>query len=462
MRDKLYKHLLSRPEEGDPAGLLELIFPGSSSPSEFGKEFLRGLLSDDPRFLEDSATGEWRLVDDHLFAVDISEVPFVVVDLEGTGNSPGRGGITEIGAVRLEDGRILDTFETFVNPERRIPSYVAKMTGITDEMVTGAPTISEVIGDFLAFAEGSVLVAHNASFDIISLDIACQRHLGRPLGIPWLCTVEMARRAWPHLQKTSLDALAEHFDLHADTRHRALADAELTAQILGRLFDELRERGATTIAEVTSVLEGDEPRRSLEIHVSQDALERIPESPGSYRLIDGNGSTLLVSRASNLREAVLPYFLGAAHLSDRQVGMVAGVHDVRFIATGSELEAALVEANDVRRHEPTFNRGNRHLPRLHFLRFTVSDEFPAVYVSPRLRADDALYLGPLGNGALADEAARAFSRRFRLRTCPGLLVPAPGFEACSLGREGWCSSPCDQTVSSAEYAEQARQLQDAL
>src|SRR5262249_46576510 len=138
----------------------------------------------------------------------IAEQPFVVVDLETTGGGPASGSITEIGAVRVVDGRLLDTFSTLVNPGRPIQPFVTALTGITDAMVMTAPPIGEALPRFLDFAGDAVLVAHNASFDIAHLDVANRLVTGRSLARPALCTALLARRLLPELRRGSLDAVA--------------------------------------------------------------------------------------------------------------------------------------------------------------------------------------------------------------------------------------------------------------
>lgn len=124
------------------------------------------------------------------------------------GATPAPDGITEIGAVRVEGGRLTRSFVTFVNPGRPIPPFVQRLTGITDEMVAAAPPIEVALRGFLEFAGDEVLVAHNAAFDLGHLNAAQRALAGRPLDLPGLCTLRLARRLLPHLRRRSLDAVA--------------------------------------------------------------------------------------------------------------------------------------------------------------------------------------------------------------------------------------------------------------
>ncbi|HBN07740.1 MAG TPA: DNA polymerase III subunit epsilon [Cyanobacteria bacterium UBA8530] len=158
---------------------------------------------------------------------------FVVVDLETTGLSPQKGDcIVEIGAVLVEGGSKKATFQTLVDPRRLIPYYAQRVHGISDKMVKGAPTVEEAIPLFLEFAQDSCLVSHNARFDRGFLDFF---HPG--LGHPHLDTILLSRRLIPGLSSYKLDVLIEELNLAISGRHRALGDAEATADLLLHLMN---------------------------------------------------------------------------------------------------------------------------------------------------------------------------------------------------------------------------------
>jgi len=462
VRNRLHSFLAERSGPAPVAELLDLLFDGRSRDSEFGRSFLRALLADDPRFRERDAGAAWSLAEEHVLDAEISSAPFVVVDLETTGHRPDDEGVTEIGAIRLEGLREVGRFESLVNPGRPIPSFVTKLTGISDAMVAKAPPIRTVIAQFAAFAEGAVLVAHNAAFDARLLDHACQRWVGRPLGLPTLCTVKLAQRLMPDQRRTSLEALCTHFGLAPSRRHRAMADAEMTVELLARFVPMLQERGARRVHELIEAQADPAAPRRLEIHVRQSDLEELPAAPGVYRLIGREEEPLFIGRADNLRERVLQYFLAADHASDRQLAMISKTYEISFTRCGSTLEAALLEAADIHRFEPSYNRGDRHLPRGSFVKVSTRAPFPRVFVAPRVAPDDSLYVGPLRGRAFANDAAELVAASFRLRTCPGPLKPDPQYQPCSLGPAGRCSSPCNALVDADSYAQQVEALSRCL
>jgi DNA polymerase III subunit epsilon len=205
------------------------------------------LLGTDPRFRL-SPEGVWSLAAPAAAspARPLRDERWVVVDVETTGTSPGRGDrVTEVAAVCVSGGRIERTFCTLVNPGRPIPRMITSLTGITQEMVADKPPFREVAGDFGGALEGRVFVAHNAAFDWRFVCHEMTLATGLVPSGRQLCTVRLARRLLPQLPSRSLDGLASYFSLEIHARHRALDDAVATAHVLLRLVDMLEERGVS-------------------------------------------------------------------------------------------------------------------------------------------------------------------------------------------------------------------------
>ena len=171
---------------------------------------------------------------------------YVVFDLETTGLSAVNNRIIEIGAVKVENGKITDRFSTFVNPKEPIPFEIEQLTSINDEMVIGAPEIDKVLPDFLEFCEGCVLIAHNASFDAGFVEENC-RKLGIVTDFTVGDTVAMARILLPNLNKFKLDTVAKALNIPLHHHHRAVDDAACTAEIFVKFLEMFRERDAETL-----------------------------------------------------------------------------------------------------------------------------------------------------------------------------------------------------------------------
>lgn len=156
---------------------------------------------------------------------------YVVLDVETTGGKAGNDRVIEIGAVKVQAGEVLDTFSTLINPQRYIPSFITRLTGINNAMVANAPTFADIAAKLTEFLQGAVFVAHNAKFDYGFIRAEFNR-LERPFAMPQLCTVVNMRRYYPGLQSYSLGKLCEEFDIKLTNHHRALDDATATVELL--------------------------------------------------------------------------------------------------------------------------------------------------------------------------------------------------------------------------------------
>ena len=173
----------------------------------------------------------------------------MVVDIETTGFSPLTCRIIEIGAVRVENGQITDRFSTFVNPKVPIPFRIEQLTSISDSMVMDAPTVEQVLPDFLEFCKGAVMVAHNADFDMGFIMENCDQ-LGIPHDFTYVDTVGMARFLLPALNRFKLDTVAKAVGVPLQHHHRAVDDAECTAFIFTKFVEMLSERDIFDVGEL--------------------------------------------------------------------------------------------------------------------------------------------------------------------------------------------------------------------
>ena len=211
------------------------------------KMLVSDLIEIDPRL---------RLIEDfvELVATDhdrkiLSETEFVVFDLETTGAKTPPCRITEIGAYKIRDGKIVAEFETLINPECLIPPFIMGLTGITNDMVRRAPKFGEVAADFLEFIGDSVLVAHNAHFDVRFLNHEIGRmYENYRVANAHLCTVLLSRRLLPHIANHRLHTVADYYSIRIKNRHRAAGDAFATAQIFVNFLAHMQEMGVKDLA----------------------------------------------------------------------------------------------------------------------------------------------------------------------------------------------------------------------
>ena len=427
------------------------MFSSSGRDPEFGRRFLWTMLGPDQRLCFDAASGRWRARVHEALARPIAATRFVVLDLETTGGGPSPFGITEIGAVRVVDGRLTETFATLVNPHQRIPPFVSRLTGITDEMVADAPPIGEALPAFLDFLGDDVAVAHNAAFDMGHLDAAHRGLTGTGLDRPHVCTLRLARRLLPELRRRSLDSVAGVLGIASWDRHRALPDARIAAEIFTVFLERLAERNVARLDELLEFQRCAVDGRPFVVHVPRARLDEAPMTPGVYHLLGSDGRLLYVGKAARLRERLASYFTNARGHSQKTLALIRQVYDFRVTETGSELAASLLEARQIRELRPPFNRAGRHLPRVGFLKVGVRSPFPRLWITERLGADRAVYVGPFRSREGAERAQTVLARLFGLRTCAGRLAPSPDVSPCLSGQVGACAAPCAGRIDEPSY-----------
>lgn len=390
----------------------------------------------------------------------LRDVTFVVVDLETTGGSPADCGITEIGAVKVRSGQVLGEFHSLVNPGEPIPAFISVLTGITDSHVSTAPRIEGILPAFLEFAAGSVLVAHNASFDTGFLKAACAR-ADRPWpDLPVLDTVRVARHVVTkdEARDHRLATLARVFRSPVVPDHRALTDARATVDVLHGLMERVGNLGVTSLEELSSftsrVPESTRRKRHL--------AEGLPNAPGVYLFTDDRGRALYVGTSVDIRTRVRSYFT-ASEQRTRMAEMVALAARVTPVVCETALEARVRELRLIAEHSPRYNRRSRFPDRAPWVKLTV-EPFPRLSTVREVRDDGATYLGPFGSTGQAELAIAAIHEAIPLRQCTKRLprTPAKGASACLLAEIGRCAAPCIGGVDVEGYERTAQAAARAI
>lgn len=188
------------------------------------------------------------------------DTTYCVLDLETTGFSAVTEKITEVGIMKIKQGEVIDKFSCFVNPEKHIPQRVTEVTNITDDMVKDAETIEKVFPKILEFIEGSVLVAHNAPFDMGFLKQNAKR-LGHEFDYTYLDTLSLAKDLFPNYKKYQLGKIAENLGIKVEVAHRALDDVDTTVKVFNVMIDMLKKRGAKTVDDIHEVSCSEEAKK---------------------------------------------------------------------------------------------------------------------------------------------------------------------------------------------------------
>jgi DNA polymerase-3 subunit epsilon len=389
----------------------------------------------------------------------LCDVTFCVVDLETTGGSAQGGSmITEIGAVKVRGGEVLGEFQTLVDPHTEIPPFIAVLTGISNAMVSGAPSIESALPAFLEFARGCVLVAHNAPFDVGFL-----QHFAAQQGRAWpafevLDTARLARRVITRddAPNCKLSSLARVFGSTTTPNHRALSDARATVDVLHGLMERLGGLGVHTLEELQTF----SARVSAAQRRKRHLAEGLPHSPGVYLFRDERARVLYVGTSRDLRTRVRSYFT-ASETRSRMGEMVGLAAEVTGISCATTLEAQVRELRLIAEHKPRYNRRSRFPEKVHFVKLT-REPWPRLSLVKRVLDDDADYLGPFGSKKAAEKCLAALHDTFPVRQCSERMPRRPSRTPCVLAEMGRCLSPCDGSVDEATYAAVVRQLRDTL
>ena len=361
---------------------------------------------------------------------------YLLLDLETTGGNPVADRITEIAAVRVEEGREVARWTTLVNPRTRIPAFIESLTGIRNAMVEDAPVFEAVAPRLLDLLDGTVLVAHNARFDHGFLKNAFQR-MDIDLRVRTLCTVRLSRRLYPQHRSHGLDALIQRHGLQTLARHRAMGDVEL---LLAWLDAVRQERGAPALAQAAAeLLRGS---ASLPPHL-ETTLADIPDGPGVYLFHGASDQPLYVGKSVQLRARVLSHFQ-ADHTAGREMQLAQETRRVEVRRTAGELGALLLESRLVKQLQPVHNRRLRRESALCAWRLS---EDPAAQPLLELVHSDALeprafgtLYGVFRSKRQATETLSGLADAQGL--CPRLLGLENGRGRCFSSQLGRCRGAC--------------------
>lgn len=277
---------------------------------------------------------------------------FAVVDVETTGGHASKHRITEIGIVIIEDGEIIDTYESFVNPQTSIPLHITTLTGITNQDVENAPVFEEIADEIKSILDNRIFVAQNVNFDYSFIKNEFER-IGIAFKAKRLCTSRYARSRINGLRRSSLRVLAEHFNVVNENPHRALSDALTAAKILQSLMaiDENLE-----IAK--KLINRQETKVTLPNHTHPDDYKQLPSKPGVYLFYGEAGKPIYIGKAKNIKSRVSSHFNGDLS-SKRTQAFMREIYSIDFIETGSELLAYLVEDSLIRKNWPKHNSAQK-------------------------------------------------------------------------------------------------------
>jgi len=282
---------------------------------------------------------------------------YAIIDIETTGTSHRNGKITEI-AVYIHDGRqVTDSFVSLINPECYIPYNITRLTGISNEMVADAPKFYEVAKQLVEITAGQIFVAHNVTFDYNFVKEEFKR-LGYDYRRKTLCTVQLSRKLLPGHRSYSLGNLCSDLNISIDGRHRAGGDAFATVKLFEILIQQNNEQ--------TQNLFSNAPKE-----LSKETLEALPGQTGVYYFLNDPGEIIYIGKSKDIHQRVLSHL--ANNSTKKAIEMRSKLVNVDWQITGSELVSLLLESNEIKSHQPLYNRAQRRT-RFHYGLFTYQDE----------------------------------------------------------------------------------------
>jgi DNA polymerase-3 subunit epsilon len=394
--------------------------------------------------------------------IALRDVEFCVLDLETTGGSSEFEAITEIGAVKYRGGEEVGRFATLVNPLRAIPPFITVLTGITDSMVANAPTIDETLEPLLAFIGDSVLVAHNARFDVGFINAALVRHGRDRLANRVLDTVGLARRlVGADVDNCKLATLAASLGLVHQPSHRAINDVLATGDLLHHLIERAAGFGVFDLDDFAALAKIGRHPQAAKLKLTVD----LPRGPGVYLFVDAQGDVLYVGKATNIRSRVRSYF-GTGD-TRRKIGALLKLMDaVHYVSTPDLLTAEVLELRLISKLRPRYNHAGTRSAKYCYVRLTLSEPWPRLVVTSRIAKTaagrDDLYLGPISTRSMARDVIDAIHSVVPLRQCTvrmGRNYRAPlDAPVCSAAQLGVALCPCSGTADPQEYAREVERV----
>jgi len=274
---------------------------------------------------------------------------YAIIDIETTGMGIQGNKITEI-AILIHDGeKIIDTYDTLVNPESNIPFVITQLTGINNQMVAKSPKFYEIAKKIIEITKDCVFVAHNVNFDYNVLHKEF-RDLGFPFKRKKLCTIRLSRKLIPKLPSYSLGKLCASQGIKINNRHRAKGDAEATTI----LFERLLKLDTKNVFE--SFLKTRSRQATLPPLLPKKIFDELPEQTGVYYFKNNKGDIIYVGKAINIKKRVLSHFYDK---KNKEVALCQQTADISFEITGSELVALLLESAEIKHYFPLYNRAQR-------------------------------------------------------------------------------------------------------
>ena len=289
---------------------------------------------------------------------------YAIIDIETTGDKPKNFKVIEIAIIKHDGKKEIDRYTTFVDPQERINPFISRLTGIHDSDVAGAPKFFEVAKDIVEFTKDCVFVAHNVSFDYGVIRREFKR-LGYDYRLPHMCTVQTARILIPGHKSYGLKNITKALNIPLNGHHRAIADTEATA----KLFEMLYERDEKN--ELQNFIKIEINPKVLHPKLDVDVLDEIPNKIGVYKFFNERDELIYIGKSIHIKKRIEQHLKNSKTV--KAIEMRSAICRIEHELTGSELIALLFESEEIKKHQPVYNRAQKNTNFTHGL-FTMEDQ----------------------------------------------------------------------------------------
>lgn len=376
---------------------------------------------------------------------------YAIVDIETTGTYAAANGITEI-SIHIFDGKkLVEKFETLINPRQPIPHYIQAMTGITDKMVEMAPVFETVAEKIYTLLEGKIFVAHNVNFDYSFV----KSHLaeaGFILNSKKLCTVRLSRKIFPGFASYSLGNLCHSLGITIKNRHRAGGDTEATVKVFRLLLQHDKEQ------HIAKSLQRNSKESVLPPNVPKEHFEQLPYTPGVYYFHNEKGKIVYVGKANNIRYRVNSHFSNNSESRQKQ-NFLKHVCAISFKPCATELMACILESTEIKKLWPVFNQSQKRWEDVYGI-FSYEDQNGFLRLA--IEKNKQRLIPVYSFHYLVDGHAilRKVIREFNL--CPKLCFMQKDQVDCEGIKERFCLGACRQEELPASYNKRVLQAIESL
>lgn len=374
---------------------------------------------------------------------------YAVVDIETTGGFSASHRITEV-AVMVHDGvQIVEEYHSLVNPGRAIPGFITGLTGIDEETVKHAPAFSEIANELHAVLADKVFIAHNVNFDYSFLKEEFRR-IGIVFNCPKLCTVRLSRQICPGFRSYSLGRICEQLGIDISDRHRAFGDAAATARLWTYLLAQ------DNAGWIEKALRRNSGEAFLPPQISMETYLNLPEAAGVYYFHDIHGKVIYVGKAINIRKRFKGHFGGGSKSSQ---AMKSEIHSVSYELTGSEFLALLLEALEIKRLWPKYNRAQKvKAPTWGIYQYEDSKGYVRLQLAKIRRLHEPLF----SFSSHAEAWAFLLGKIKSHHLCPRLCGVQKTSGACYAFQEQLCGGACCGKESCESYNHKVNELVSSM